>query len=298
MEKTVKVLAILFAMAGIGLFGYHWMNQRQTKAVNAALENEKAECLKRVAEMEAEIHRLGEELESQHQALPSTSEMTTVFGAEKPASPASAEKVDCKKVTAQVAAFYQYLDSKAYLIWPGTNMRAEALFDQISGKLVTNPPINVGEMEDLSLLVRNVTHFYRILGKDRIDLIKEILKSESAIVEPAMAVMFTWFTSCADTYGKTKSQPSLKDLYQYACFFLNTLGGRSYLLRRESKLRVLVNYYSVLTLDMANDAQLNGYGLDIRPYLDYLFYDLSNQKGLMYRQRYLTRLRVLQEKYQ
>lgn len=298
MDRTVKVLVIVFAIAGLGLLGYQWINQRQAKALNAAVEQEKEDCLKRIAELEAQINRMGEELDTQRQALPSTTDMTTVFGAEKLASPALTEKVDCKRVTAQVAAFYQYLDSKAYLIWPGINMRAEALFDQITQKLVANPPINVGEMEDLYLLVRNVTHFYRILGKDRIDLIKEILSSESAIVEPAMSVMFTWFTACADRSGQSKSQPSLKDLYQYTCFFLNTLGGRSYLLRRESKLRVLVNYYALLTLDMANDAKINAYGLDIRPYLDYLFYDLSNQKGLMYRQRYLTRLNQLQEKYQ
>ncbi len=298
MDRTVKVLVIVFAVLGIGLFGYHWLSQRHSKALNVAVEQEKADCLKRIAELEAEINRLGDELDTQRQALPSTSEMATVFGSEKPASPAPEEKVDCKKVTAQVAAFYQYLDSKAYLIWPGINMRAEALFEEITGKLVANPPINVGEMDQLYLLVRNVTHFYRILGKDRIELIKEILTSESAIVEPAMAVMFTWFTGCAKMSGNTQSQPSLKDLYQYACFFLNTLGGRSYLLRRDSKLRVLVNYYALLTLDMANDAKLNAYGLDIRPYLDYLFYDLRNQKGMMYRQRYLTRLNALQSKYQ
>jgi hypothetical protein len=49
---------------------------------------------------------------------------------------------------------------------------------------------------------------------------------------------------------------------------------------------------------MANDAKLNAYGLDIRPHLDYVFYDINNQKGLMYRQRYLGRLRALQNKYQ
>ena len=79
---------------------------------------------------------------------------------------------------------------------------------------------------------------------------------------------------------------------------MNTLGGRSYLLRRDAKLRMLVNYYSLLIIDLANEAKLNAYGLDIRPYLDYVFYDINNQKGLMYRQRYLSRLSALQNKYQ
>jgi hypothetical protein len=63
-------------------------------------------------------------------------------------------------------------------------------------------------------------------------------------------------------------------------------------------MRMLVNYYALLVLDMANDSKLNSYGLDIRPHLDFIFYDLNNQKGLLYRQRYLTRLAAVQDKYQ
>jgi hypothetical protein len=178
------------------------------------------------------------------------------------------------------------------------DMRAEELFDSVSKQLSASPPINVGEMEDIFSLVRNVTHFYRILGKERIALIKEILKSESAVIEPAMAVMFSWMTVCNDTPSSGLGHPSLKSLYQYASYFLNTLGGRGYLLRRETKLRMLINYYALLTVDLANDAKINSYGIDIRPHLDYLFYDINNQKGLMYRQRYLSRLSALQTKYQ
>ena len=295
MDKTVKVLVILFAIVGIGLFGYHWFSQWHTKSVQEALQKERQQELEKIAQLEAEINRLTEELGTQQRNRPTESEMANVFGADKPMASITPEVVDCKQITAQVAAFFQYLDSKAYLIWPGTNMRAEELFEQISRKLSAKPPVNVGEMEDIYSLVRNVTHFYRVLGKDRIDLIKEILKSESSVLEPAMAVLFAWVTACNTD---EQQQPTLKTLYRYAHFFLDTLGGRSYLLRRDAKLRMLVNYYSLLIVDMANEAKLNAYGLDIRPQLDYVFYDISNQKGLMYRQRYLSRLSALQSKYQ
>jgi hypothetical protein len=237
---------------------------------------------------------LTEELEVQSVAKPSKSELVTVFGAEKPMETLTLEDMDCQKITGQVAAFFQYLDSKAYLIWPGINMRAEELFDQISKQLAAAPPVNVGEMDELHSLVGNVTHFYRVLGKNRINLMKEILNSESAVMEPAMAVLFTWIVAC----NNDSTQLNLKTLYQYSHFFLNTLGGRSYLLRRDAKQRMLINYYALMVIDMANDAKLNSYGLDIRPHLDYVFYDINNQKGLMYRQRYLSRLSALQNKYQ
>ena len=298
MDRTVKVLVILFAVIGIGMFGYHWFNQWHSEAVQRAVNQEKEACLEKIAKLEAEINSLAEELERQPQLSPGKQDLTDVFGEAKPVSPLKPDLQTCQKTAAQVTAFFQYLDSKAYLIWPGTNMQAEALFDEIAAKLAAHPPINVGEMEDLYSLIRNVTHFYRILGKNRIDLIKEILKSESAVLEPSMSVIFVWLAQCDKTARGGKEQPSLKTLYQYACFFLNTLGGRSYLLRREGKVRMLVNYYSLLIVDLANDAKLNSYGIDIRPHLDYVFYDLNNQKGLMYRERYLTRLAALQDKYQ
>jgi hypothetical protein len=298
MDKTVKTLVILFALVGIGLFGYHWINRWHTTAVERRVGSEKEACLQKIAQLEAEIQQLNEDLQAQRLSMPSKSVLANVFGAEKPFPGPDSTDVDCQKITAQVMAFFDYLDSKAYLIWPGINSRAESMFEDITNRLVRQPPINVGEMEQLPSLVSNVTHFYRVLGKERIDVLKEILKSESAVIEPAMSVMFTWLTVCRP---KSKSdgagKPSLAAMYQYAAFFLNTLGGRSYLLRRESKLRMLVNFYALLIVDMANDARQNSYGIDIRPHIDYLFYDLNNQKGLMYRERYLTHLAMLQEKY-
>jgi hypothetical protein len=294
MDKTVKVLIVLFALIGLGLLGYHFIHQWHTKGLDEAVRLERRHANEKIAQLEARINRLTEELGGQAHSQPSKSELENAFGAAKPMDSVTTEEVDCKQITAQVVAFFQYLDSKAYLIWPGINSRAEDLFDQISRQLTAKPPVNVGEMDDIYSLVHNVTHFYTTLGKDRVELIKEILKSESDVLEPAMAVMFAWVTTC----NVNTKQLDLNTLYQYAHFFLNTLGGRSYLLRREAKLRILVNYYSLLVIDMANDVKLNAYGLDIRPHLDYVFYDINNQKGLMYRPRYLSRLRALQNKYQ
>ena len=86
-------------------------------------------------------------------------------------------------------------------------------------------------------------------------------------------------------------------MYQYAGFFLTTLGGRSYLLRRDSKLRILINYYSILILDLANNEKMNSVGIDIRNHIELLFIDLSNQKGLVYCDGYLNELEALKTKY-
>jgi hypothetical protein len=298
MDKTVKSLVILFAVVGLGLLGFYWIKQWHTHAVQGAVAQETAACLKKIAQLEAQLRELtgGEEGAARPPAV--IPDLASAFGSDKPVTALQADTVDCQKVTAQSVAFFHYLDSKAYLIWPGSNAKAEKVFEELYKDLAAHPPTNVGEMENLPNLLSNVTHLYRVLGKDRIRWIKEILNSESAVVEPAMGVLYTWLAVC-DTGNQAVSTSSRLDpLYQYAAFFLNTLGGRSYLLRRDSKLRMLVNYYALLALDQANDAKLNAYGIDIRPHLDYLFYDINNQKGLLYRQRYLTQLAALKNKYQ
>ncbi len=163
--------------------------------------------------------------------------------------------------------------------------------------IMAKPPVNIAEMEDLYRIVKNVTHFYRVLGKKRLMLVKEIFTHENQIIEPSMAMFFSRVVECSRPLSVGGQPLPIERLYDYAGYFLNTLGGRSYLLRRGSTVRMLMNYYAILIVDRANDGKFNQYGIDIRPYLDYLFYDVSNQKGLVYRDRYLARLTVLRNKY-
>lgn len=296
MDKTIKILVVCFAAIGIGLFAYHWINQWHSKILDSALKQEKAACKQQLDKLQADIKHLQDKLAQQAPQTPET-DLSAIFGTAVPKNMVE-PVVDCKKTARQVVAFFQYLDRKSYLIWPDINMRAEALFEELFKKLAANPPTNVGEMDDLYSLVKNVTHFYRVLGKDRIDLLKEILKSEKSVIEPAIAVLYNWLVYCNGGMPASTEEEILKTLYQYAGYFLNTLGGRSYLLRRDSKLRMLINYYSLLVIDKANDSRMNSYGIDVRPYIDYLLYDISNQKGLIYHRLYLTRLNAMRAKYQ
>ena len=68
-------------------------------------------------------------------------------------------------------------------------------------------------------------------------------------------------------------------------------------MRRDSKIRILTSYYSVLLLDRANDMKKNIHGIDIRPHLRMLSADLSNYTGLKYKQEYLLKINDLKNKY-
>jgi hypothetical protein len=141
-----------------------------------------------------------------------------------------------------------------------------------------------------------MAHFFRVLGKKRVNLTRDVLQNEDEIIESAMHTFYLWATYETGDKAIT-GQPKLKTLYSYSAFFLNTLAGRSYLLRRDSKIRILTTYYSVLILDKANDEHLNPGGIDIRPHIEFLLNDLQTQIGLIHQKQYLPELKQLADKY-
>ncbi|MFO7714362.1 hypothetical protein [Desulfosarcina sp.] len=297
MNKTLATVAVVFALIVVGLATYFMVNKWHQKQMVLGRQQAQNECLEVIQKMEADLDEMRAQLEAERQMRPGDEFFPTVFGTPAPGREADALPADCEKVAEQVNAFFIYLDSRPYLSNRLIDGAALDFFRKSAALLVANPPANIAEMKDLFRLVKNVTHFYRVLGKDRLTLAKDILASEEQVLEPAMAVFYARIVECGQPLPGDAQAISIERLYDYAGFFLNTLGGRSYLLRRESKMRMLVSYYSILVVDRANDEKFNQYGIDLRPYIDYLFYDISNQKGLAYRERYLTRLAALRDKY-
>ena len=103
-------------------------------------------------------------------------------------------------------------------------------------------------------------------------------------MESAMQLFYQ--LSIADCKNKDGLVPKLEVLYEYAVFFLNTLGGKSYLLRRRGKIRLLTTYYSILTVYKAEQQFLNSHGLDIRPFAERLLTDLEKNYSLVQVKKY------------
>ncbi|MEA1970226.1 MAG: hypothetical protein U9N37_01230, partial [Thermodesulfobacteriota bacterium] len=109
------------------------------------------------------------------------------------------------------------------------------------------------------------------------------------IIEPVIEMFYGWgLREIENKSGKIEACEG--DLYEYAAFFLNTVAGKAYLLRRKSGIRMLLTYYSILTLEMANKKTLNHYGVDIIPHVTLLIDDINRYSGLEYKDKYLERL--------
>ena len=200
-------------------------------------------------------------------------------------------------VERQITAFFSYLDQQPYVQFykfaGGSYLQYQIAINNLSAK----PPIITGEMQSLYSMVRNIAHFYRVMGKHRVFVTRQVLQNESEIIESVMKTFYQWYTMDSGGQVSLAGRPSPETMYEYAGYILNTLGGRSYLLRRSPKVRVLTTYYSVLALDQANEEELNSKGIDIRPYIKSSLQEVKNQIGLIYQKEYITKLRELSLKY-
>jgi len=296
-NRTLATVAVVFALIIAGLVTFFMVKRWHREQMDIVRQQAQNECVEVIRKMEADMDEMRAQLDVERQKRPDNEMFPAVFGTDAPQQDADTLPVDCDKLEGQMRSFFDYLDGRSYFANREIEDGSVGFFRNCAKNLLADPPVNIAEMQNMFRLVKNVTHFYRVLGKDALTLAGDILASEDRVLEPAMAVFYAWIVECRGPLPGDEKPLSLERLYDYAGYFLNTLGGRSYLLRRESKIRMLVNYYAILVVDRANDEKFNRYGIDVRPYIDYLFYDISNQKGLAYRERYLTRLTLLRDKY-
>jgi hypothetical protein len=295
MDRVIKVGIVVAIVAIVAYFGYNLFSSWHKEGLETAKRHERVEWEKRTKELMEKVTGLEEELTSvKGESIPEQ-KLKEVFGPDA-AIVKEEEPLGFEEIEQQIKAFFTYLDEQdyvqAYQFKGGTYQQFQLVLQKISA----NPPSITEETTSLYNLYRNMAHFFRVMGKNRVNLTRDVLQNEGEILESAMQTFYLWATD--ETADKEKTgQPTLKTLYTYSGFFLNTLAGKSYLLRRNSKIRLLTTYYSVLILDRANDEQLNPAGIDIRPHIEFLINDFQSQIGLINQKQYLSELLRLADKY-
>ncbi|MBU1568258.1 MAG: hypothetical protein KJ630_21875 [Proteobacteria bacterium] len=195
-------------------------------------------------------------------------------------------------------AFYSHLDKQPYMQDFHLKEPSKNHFSKLLQVLIDNPPAITRETDDYFTLLKNTAHFYRVLGKDNIFILKGILDREKASFERILKSFYA-LTDHPEYLKKEFSLTIPKDsLYDYAGFFLNTIGGRLYLFRRDSASRMTVSYYAVLIIDKANRRGDSRLGIDLRPAINSLIEEIENGGNhLKFKDDYLDTLYDLKEKY-
>ena len=297
MGRWTRIAGILLLLAVAGYVIYVQALKWHNKAMETSLEQKREAWQRESERLEGEITELKEELALKQEATLPEEKLQEVFGQEAEEGGPPEVESSCEVLDDKVREFFSYLDDrdyvKAYRLKDGTL----DYFQTVVGKLSQHPPVVSAELKDPYLLIQNVAHFYRVLGKGGIRLARDVVVNESEITEPVGALLFEWSSAGERCKEEFQAPPPLSSQYEYAGFFLNSLGGRGYLLRRDPRVRILTTYYGVLILDRANGEDLNRHGIDIRPHIDSVAREIRNSRGLVFQKEYLDRLGALREKY-
>lgn len=227
------------------------------------------------------------------------SETTASLPQEDPVGSVDSTSATCTESVQTIREFYAHLDKQDYLKQYNLGAQSEAHFTTLVQKLLENPPVVSGETDDLYTILQNTAHFFRIIGKNNILALKAILDRERNQFENVLAQFYTLLhiPSCPEQNFNLEVSPS--PLYDYAGFFLNTMGGRLYLFRRDSMSRMVVSYYAIMLIDQANKNAGNQHGIELDSAIDQLIDEIeSTTNTLQLKKIYLDRLYTLKEEYQ
>jgi hypothetical protein len=258
---------------------------------------ERQAWMQRTQELEniiIEMQKKGEEVKP----LPPTERFSQAFG---PTSPlvkgASPKSMECRELERSLRTFCRYLDDTEILRSQKTYRDSWALLTDILATLEKTPPHSSGEAYRPSIIIENSFHFFRLLRKEKMNIVRDLLQYEADLAEPLIGTLYYWLLSGPQCNKAPSTESTMKMMYSHAAFFLNTLGGHSYLFRRDSKIRALSTYYANLVVHEANLRGLNEVGLDLRLFLPLAFDEIQSRNDLLYTEQYLETLSNLQLHY-
>jgi hypothetical protein len=289
------IIVIALAVAG---FVYFRDQAVKNAAEEAALREREAwqrknQLLeKKIGGMEKDIDKLGKDLVLADQAPPIALERRQqVFG-----DNGTGQDATLNTVHNRVMNFFKYIDQKGYLSARGISGTSYEKFKGIIDRLIRSSPVISGESQDMLTLLKNITYLFGVFGKTDTLLVRDIINGESEIMEPTMKLFYQWLNPAIAIQGAGRITLPFEKQYEYAAYFMQTIGGKAYLFRRDSKTRLLTWYYCILIIDRANQETLNAYGIDIRPLVSSLITEMQSSKMLIDKQEYIAVLSIIKKK--
>jgi hypothetical protein len=225
----------------------------------------------------------------------------------EPAAPAEAveeteeveasEELDCEQMEEDIADFFRYLDKQPYIQQLEADPDTQTRFRKIVQKLTSHPPVPAGEGTDQRIMIGNLYHLFRTLSRQDIQLIRTVIQHEKDAVEINSRLFYRWLTAGERCPDPENMRPSFEMAYSYAGFFLNTTGGRAYLYRRPTGLRLLLSYYCLSILHEADRKGLNSYGIDTAGFIRPLRDEIIHYPDLQFQRDYVEQLSRMEAYY-
>ncbi len=203
----------------------------------------------------------------------------------------------CAEMMQELADFFRYLDQRDYVKKKYSKPNAYKRFKRIINLLTVHPPVPSGESLDPDIIISNLYHFFRILPSVDLHFIRDVLQNEQEDMESILDMFYRWISLNDQCPDPKRIRPSNKEVFAYAGFFLNTTGGRAYLFRRSTALRLLVSYYSILIVHNLDREGKNFEGIDILPFVSSLREEMERFHDLEFKEEYIKTLSQIENYY-
>lgn len=282
MKGNRGLLLLVIALIAGGLVVFYFSYYRE--------EGEKRPTVQEAEEREAKA------LEERPEQAPQE-KLEAVLGEKVVESQTMTVEDRCQKTESDLIEFFAYLDEQDYVRKLKIGEDTFSRFKKILHDLSLHPPLPAGEGLNYDMIISNIYHFYRTLDLKDVKLIRLIANNEADSMEINLALFYRWLMSGDECKGKKGLPPSLDSLYRYAGFLVNSIGGRAYLFRRKTRLRLLVYYYCLLTIHEVDKRKMNSFGIDITPFLEPLAEEIESHQLLYFRKEYAGKLIDLKNYY-
>ena len=286
-NKALLLLVIALIAGGLLILYFNYLGKEHEE--KPAFQQERKEGSKGLEE--------GSSVAEEPTATAPREGLEDVLGKKETEVQAMSREDECQRIEKDLREFFAYLEKKDYIKELELGEDLFSGFSKLISGLSSYPPLPAGEGFNYDMMIQNVYHLYRTLGLKDLKLIKMIVENEADAMEVNLALFYKWLMS-GDTCGRREGlPPTLDTTYRYAGYLINSIGGRAYLFRRETRLRLLLTYYCILVIHEADKMKLNSFGIDISPYLEPLADEIENYHLLYFRREYAGRLIDLKNYY-
>jgi len=204
---------------------------------------------------------------------------------------------DCDSVENDLVQICELLDGRPYVRKRVSGGGICAVLRQVGEELGGRPPEIASELRSYGAILANVHYLFRTVGRQRLELLREVVRQEGDLAEPLAMAAYRWLASRQTCAGEMGSAIGPDSLYEYACFATTTMGGQAYLRRRAPRTEALVTFYALLILDRAIEDERNPHGLDPRAEL-VRCRELISRQPLVFRDRYLETLETIERRWE
>jgi len=199
------------------------------------------------------------------------------------------QPIDCESAEAELARVCRALDAAAPFDEVSTPGGSCAVLRDAAEALARRPPDVASELASYPTLLANAFHLFRVVGRERMSLLRRALDTRPELIEPAALAGYRWALTRADCARSGSTPIRLEPMYDYAVFLFRTLGGQAYLRRRDPAVEALASFYALLIVDRADREGANPLGVDPRRDVERTRRLIAGS-DLVFRDRYLDAL--------